>query len=1025
MNPNKQLEPAYLRYIYDGLEKGSIHPENAAELPDGLIGMYEEVFDERQPVYMRQQLLERFSIWALLKKEVSAAFVAEVLGESEDDIQDFISTYSSWFNSPESGKYQLYHERLKVFLLQKLSEGEVQVLHEKLITRLEQAIEEQKADEFEWYGLEFIVIHVSLSAIILGDGQKLLNLAYSQSHWQRQLKISKSYHWTKAGLHSVMSWASKYNKDEVIECGLQLVDLHHQEQNAAPQIVALVAEGDFDSALKRIEQFGGSDKEGLQRKFILYMLCLMELTLLDSKDKPFRKEGIKKLLKHLDEQLPIDHSLLNWNDFFPSYLMFLMACKLSEIELEFSLVYMRTYNWEKQWLPQKGPYNDLQFRVLLKSADSIINVSEKIVALRLISSEMARKGKVYKASKVLYEALKCTNSISFVEYKVEALIDISYNLAILGKLEQANDILKEALASANIITHENWKRSNLRKAEILSENGKVLEAISIMHKSLNEIRWRDWERGSATSNNCLELIKKGEIKQAFELANNISDYSNRNSALMHISTELAKQNKLEEALKNTQNIRDYKRKSEALANIVIELVEQNSLDKAIESVSDINDNEERSRALRSIFKELVEQGRFDEFVSQIEKSLESDRGINSENLQNKALVDISHGFIKNERSTEALNCASKIRDDMQYSNALMRISHELARQNKIDEALECARSIIDETAKILAFNHISSELLKQKNPLSTVVIKEALEYSQSISNEHEKNFAYGEISEFLAQEGKIDEAFECVNGIITDVEKTEAIVNISIELAKHGRIKEAISCARSISFQTGKCEALSSISAELAKQGRIEEANDTMKEAIDCVQSAVKVFFKNQALTRVSIDLTSQGKIDEALECAENISDESMKIRAISSIVTELTKLGLWNLAETIGLDKLPIKENERCWQNIAKQSIVRDGSNQSLLMYRQLINSVNRLYFLKGWAESLQINSLEREIILNGILFLDKDIESIERLLQCHALKLTFYEDHPEENTKRFNRTLNIHWAIDIKNQISQKYHD
>jgi hypothetical protein len=30
------LEPTYLRYIYDGLLKGSIHPENAEELTDGL-----------------------------------------------------------------------------------------------------------------------------------------------------------------------------------------------------------------------------------------------------------------------------------------------------------------------------------------------------------------------------------------------------------------------------------------------------------------------------------------------------------------------------------------------------------------------------------------------------------------------------------------------------------------------------------------------------------------------------------------------------------------------------------------------------------------------------------------------------------------------------------------------------------------------------------------------------------------------------------------------------------------------------
>ncbi|MEY3683104.1 MAG: hypothetical protein RLZZ289_1639, partial [Bacteroidota bacterium] len=318
------LEPTYLRYIYDGLIKGSIHPENAAELPEGLIGLYEEAFDEKQPVHLRQQLLERFAIWALLKKEVSAQFVAEVLNQPTVEIQEFIATYSAWFNSPESGKYQLYHERLKVYFLQKLSEGEVHVLHEKLISRLEQAIEEQKADEFEWYGLEFLTQHYAVNAMLNGDGSKLLDHAYNQNHWQRQLKISKGYIWTKSGLHSVMNWASKYNDDEVIECGLQLVDLHHQEQNAAPQIVALVAEGDFDSALKRIEQFGGNDKVGLQRKFILYMLCLMELTLLESKNKPFRKEGIEKILRHLDEQLPVDHSVLNWSEFFPSNLIFTM-----------------------------------------------------------------------------------------------------------------------------------------------------------------------------------------------------------------------------------------------------------------------------------------------------------------------------------------------------------------------------------------------------------------------------------------------------------------------------------------------------------------------------------------------------------------------------------------------------------------------------------------------------------------------------------------------------------------------------
>ena len=158
------LEPTYLRYIYDGLVKGMIHPENAAELPEGLIGLYEEALDERTSVVERQQLLQRFAIWALLKKEVSAVFIAEILGDSEDEIQEFISTYSAWFNSPESGKYQLYHERLKVFLLQKMSEVEVAKLNALIVELLLKKINEEQQSETVSYCFENLSFHLFLSA---------------------------------------------------------------------------------------------------------------------------------------------------------------------------------------------------------------------------------------------------------------------------------------------------------------------------------------------------------------------------------------------------------------------------------------------------------------------------------------------------------------------------------------------------------------------------------------------------------------------------------------------------------------------------------------------------------------------------------------------------------------------------------------------------------------------------------------------------------------------------------------------
>ena len=268
------LDPTYLRYIYDGLIKGGVHSENESELPEGLIGLYEEAFEEHIPIVQRQNLLKRFALFTILKKEVSAAFVAEILEEREEVTLEFINTYASWFNSPEPGNFKLYHERLKVFVLQKLSEKEIQKIHEKLIARLELAIEEQQADEYEKYALEFLSEYHTVEAMILGDGKKLIDLAFSQTHWQRQLKISNGYTWTKKGLKEVMTWVSKYNDYEVIECGLQMVDLHYKEQNGASQIIDMLSEGDFSSAMKLILTFGTRNYKGEMRRGLLFIITI-------------------------------------------------------------------------------------------------------------------------------------------------------------------------------------------------------------------------------------------------------------------------------------------------------------------------------------------------------------------------------------------------------------------------------------------------------------------------------------------------------------------------------------------------------------------------------------------------------------------------------------------------------------------------------------------------------------------------------------------------------------------------------
>jgi len=333
-----QLEPTYLRYIYDGLVKGSIHPENAAELPEGLIGLYEEAFDEHQPVHKRHQLLERFAIWALLNKAVSVAFVAEILGENEDDIQEFISTYSAWFNSPESGKYQLYHERLKVYLLQKMSEKEIHELHEKLILRLEQAIEEQKADEFEWYGLEFLATHLYLVAIITNDGKKLIDLAYDQTHWDRQIQVSNKFIWSKNLIYGCIEYLNYRQENYLPNLYLMLIALKHKEEQSIILTAELFGKKKFNVAIERLRNISYSGYTAQSRQYTGYILCLLEA--LRSNNGSFDANNIKSIINLIQD---LEEKRFDTSWFIPKSLLLIIYLELKRIGIN-AVFFLKNYD---------------------------------------------------------------------------------------------------------------------------------------------------------------------------------------------------------------------------------------------------------------------------------------------------------------------------------------------------------------------------------------------------------------------------------------------------------------------------------------------------------------------------------------------------------------------------------------------------------------------------------------------------------------------------------------------------------
>jgi len=1176
------LEPTYLRYIYDSLLKGSIHPENAAELPDGLIGLYEEAFDERTSVIDRQKLLQRFAIWALLKKEVSAAFVAEILGETEDDIQEFISSFSAWFNSPESGKYQLYHERLKVYLLQKLSEGELQMLHEKLIKRLEQAIVEQKVDEFEWYGLEFLAGHLSVAAMLNGDGKKLIDLAYSQINWQRQLKMSKGYTWTKRSLNEVMNWASKYNDDEVIECGLQMVDLFHQEQNAAPQIVALVAQGNFDAALKRIEQFGGNDEEGLKRKFILYMLCLMELTLLDSKEKIFRKVGIEKVLKHLDAQLPVDHTILKWIDFFPSDILFLMAFECASLNLDTDVLFKRTNDWENDALNELGIQNNHQYQVVKsafnflssqkvkrKIAELIIkellqrdlfeeaiefayeldDENEKCKSIYLIVKDLLRIGRFEKAieytkeitnpqekcsalieiasqkakqvshelkSDLLNEALECCRSIRSDINKSEMLARISSEFFMLSITDKAEIVLHEALENISKINNEFGDQSIAMKAILiemakqgrldsaleyarkldntyedksltlysifaeLTNQGSTKEASYILKEAKDCARMissNDWKITALVGIACelfklglskeftsliqesLQVIKSnpsykfndlalleipiklatlGEFKAAIEFHKNLPESISKKSLLKDLAVEFSRQGEIKGALKLAREIKDVEKKCQTLLVISTHLNSNANFDaadlilnEAINIAQQLPDERLKNIVFHEIRCHLGKQKKSYQFAQLIQESLGYSKGITEVDQRRNIIVEIAINLATQGRILEAVDYARNCSTLSEKASALRRIYSKMDATNEAEEvileSLECARCITEVDEKCRVLLHISKTLYNHgKIEDALIILNETYHLVLQMKDDFTKGNLLTSITADFAKYGKFEEAQEIASLNENILSRLHALGNIATEMVRKGRIVEAerlmkmiLDDAHQVNSNHRRISILLNIVVQFIKQGQIEKAEVLLKEIIAHQGKRDSELLHREMLVPVIVEFSKMGELERAMELIQKITDISSKGRALMNIAIEQVKQGNWTLAEEIGLQIQQTNQRYWCWERIGKEKLDTSNSLDRIKQVDVLQNIETQKSYLKGIIRTLDISQCNKDFLLYARRYFMYDIKSLEKLFQLYGLNALFFLNTNPKWINRLNQSLNLQWALDIKNQL------
>jgi tetratricopeptide (TPR) repeat protein len=1113
---NDSIDPTYLRTIHNGLLSGSVHKDNASALPTSLVGMYEEASPPVANVKERTKFLEFFAVWALLKKEVSMGFVVPLLaGWTEEQVIDYIAQYSKWFNCPVSGKYVLYHERLRTFVLQMVSHNHFTKCNEVIIQQCQSALQVKAIDDWERYALEYLSTHLLIQAMDSKDAGALKALSYNTVHWNRQVEISKGFEWSKRMLNDMMLWASKYDDDEVIECALNKVDLHYLEQNDAPRIVELVAQNDIESAFQRIDASGGNDKEGLQRKFILYMLCLMELTFMSGKGQPWRKEKIGEILRHFDENMPVDDYVLDWNDFFPSYLIFEMTCEWAELGLDYLIVYKRSDGWEMDWINVIGFINPIQFEVLSNSSRGGSNQWYKRNALKDIANRLYEHGQIEESASVIRELLAFGRSLSDES-------DMGNVLKEIAIIRTRQGLLNDALNIADEIIDETIKdEAYMDIAFEMSKQGDKDGSISIIQKIVDES-----EKIRALKRIAVELSKQGKIEESLKIARGLDSEFHKSNALMEISIEISKLGDTEKSASIMRESLDIAQDTggggpydSILADIAIERSRHSQFEESLQISRSLKDEREKGLALFAIAAELSNHGKKEESSAIFQESLEIVQGMVNISEKDRGLEEIAVELSKQCRLKESINIVEAISDERCRNSALKEIAVELTKQGNLAESLDIARSSSDKISKnntfrgilvelsrhsqypeltlamyesiilsrgtsdntkrceILkdiatdfikkghldkslgiarrisieavrfdAMKNISVELCKQSN------LKEALAIASSIGDEIMENNTLSDISVELSKQGKLEESLVIARGINDAIGKSNSLINISVELATQGysevsgsliqeslviakeidddwdmslalmviavklsaqgKLDESLDTVNAISDDYWETVALNEIAVELAKQGRIQESLDVIGRLSDeCDEVA--------ALRDISIELSKQGLLQESLNIAKDINDERHKTKALKGIAMELSIKNYWKLSEEIGLDISPKSEQIACWLDIGKNNCLVRGYSDSIQQIGQFKSAEAINYYRIGVVKQINSLTINQNIVLDVLRNQQNDVTSMKFLLEIYAIKQIIIQELSKEQCQRFDKSFDLNWVIDIKNQL------
>ena len=1063
--------PLYLKLLCNALENGSIQLNDIHSLPKEIDTFYKEILQRYARETDGDALLNCLYSFAAAKDYLTEAHLGLINKLGIAKRIEVLSTLKEvLYENPQTEDvldYQLFHESFRSYLKDPTASRQNE--HYKLnkcldFTEAGERILDYCANwkvlEGSWeqrYALEHYALHLSESKKEARHTE-LLNLFQNEVYTTAQKRVLKQFDATKELYQLSLKKASELQHyDAQLEAALCLVDLKYEEANDAPRVVALVANNEIDLALKRIESFGGNDKEGLQRKFILYMLCLMELTLLESKEKPFRKEGIEKLLKHLDEHLRVDHSILKWSDFFSSYIIFKISCEISQLGLSVGPIMDRTIEIKFNWIKNLTFISDFELEVILEMVSSIkypstrswtyahilrnINISNKNISEEFISRALTTFKQIESIDFKQYFWEKARREIisALIENSQKELVEAHKNLILIDYKDDQYSLSLCKLHNANLNFSQSLDLVESSKSSFVRFNNYIdilkylnessdLKLIKDIIEKCEDLIY-EFDTYNYRCESLLELcetINKFSLqKEQFKILNEVFSTSshienNKGKALILcriyvlLSSGTLKTDVMESILKILALANDEFWKGEIIYSLIQILhVEKDA--SFINSIYKTTDTYYKEKVNTLLSEKYLMQTQFDQSKSSLFEQLNPQKIC----VKNNVILDFA---LEPVLSSNHLIGFKYIEEFSEMNLNSLYFAFDIIFNKKLQiQYVE----FLNENGYSFTKANFFIYLFERTNSIFHLI--EAEKLLSNIENIYHRNQTKAKISISYAKNRKLNKSIDIINQIEDVFWQNKALSDLSLLFIKNGLFSEAKLLFDNITNEIFKCRMfLESYSYYYNSDDNI--SNRFLLKVTDMIKQFSDSVNRTKMTSELSRAFFNQNKREESIKFVElaryeidDEEDEFLRGDNLHELAICLASIGEMELAENYAHSiKLKI-QRINCLKTMGIETTKLLGGLDAYSASMKLKQEESKFYFLKGWVEELSIKEVSEKFI-NEIIseFIDY-IEIIEVLFLKNKIKKTCQGILNQELINRLNRTLNIQWAVDIKTQFPQ----